>query len=236
MSTVSVEASASLSINVFIDANVIAKWIAVSILASEQKTPREKEEFLEQQKASKDKYRKVMYACYDFVEQMLNGNGKSYTFMCSPLILTEVLSVLFERHVYGYMQRNYVPIDEFHTTRKDGLGDGVFNEIYSQTEKYFDKIKGKLDIAIEDRDNLFKVAGVLISEYGLLSQDAHVMSQAIFNKCKYFVTTDKELLSKFTIDNQKQKESEAYPVALFPATFDFSLKDISKVNEKGDKT
>lgn len=215
MPSTSITSQTVITANVFVDANVIAKWLILHSLASKKKTVREKREFIESHKESKNKHRQKMYYSYIFIENMVCKENKKFNFMYSPLVMTEVLNVLFEQYVYGYLQRNLIPLDELHNTRKEKFDEGTYDEIYLKNKKHFKRIEKYLDVAIENKE-LFGIAGVFLSEYGLLSQDAHLMAQAVFNKCKYFVTNDGDLLDKFNETIQKNKP---YPIAITPNKF-----------------
>ena len=203
--------------NVFVDANVIAKWLSLSGLSSIKKTTREKREFLEHYKDSKNKHLQKLYYSYEFIEKFVCNDVEKnrFRFMYSPLVMTEVLNVLFELYVYEYMQRNTIPSDEFYVLRKEKFDEGTYAEIYLANKELFEKLEGFMEMAIEDK-KLFGIAGLCISEYGVKSQDAHLIAQATFNGCKYFVTNDGDLLSKFNEENHKEK---AYPIAIFPNNF-----------------
>lgn len=183
--------------NVFIDANVIAKWLLFHSLLNKLPTIKEKDGYKKKCKISSEKYQKRLFYSYEFMEQIIKKSFQNYIFFTSSLVMTEVFKVLFDRHMLGYMNRNLIPLEEIHRVRReDKFPVGTFLEIYSANEKHFNKINNTLKMAGENKD-VFKSAGVFVSEHGILTQDSHLLAQAIYESCFYFVTNDTELTDKF---------------------------------------
>jgi predicted nucleic acid-binding protein len=197
-------------INVFIDANVIARWIVFNSLLDEKPTPQEKAEFISLSEKRINKHNSKFIDSYKFIEQEVCVKTKKFKFFYSPLVLTEVFNTLFEKYVYEYMKRNFIPLYEIHEVRTEKFKEGTYDQIYLLYQKYLNKLKKFTNVASE-KEELMKVSGVFISEYGLLSQDAHILSQAVYVDCNYFVTNDQKIL-----DNIKEAP---HIKAMKPASF-----------------
>jgi len=180
---------------------VIARWLAFHSLLNEKKTLKEKENFVKECEKKVDRHKAKLLDSYHFIENHVCKENSGFDFLYSPLVLTEVFNVLFEKYVYDYMQRSYIPLGDIHVVRGEKFPDGTYNEIYTYNEQNYNKLKRFTKVA-QDKEDLIKVSGVFISEYGLLSQDAHIIAEAINADCKYFITNDDRILEN--LKNAKQ--------------------------------
>ena len=143
--------NARIVIKSLIDSNVIANWLIFHSLLAQKQTTKEKNDFIEQQRTNSNKYIKTFYQSYEFVEHFVCRENKGFEFYYSPLVMTEVLSVLFEKYILRYMDRNFIPIEEFYRLRKEKFPEGTYLDIYLKNEEYFNKLKKHAKIARESK-------------------------------------------------------------------------------------
>ena len=196
----------------------MARWILFKNLLKELKTPKEKEDFIKGNRAGTLENTKNLYKSYDFLENYAFRKNKEFIFIYSPLALTEVFNVLFENHVLEYARRNFIPLSDVYELRKT-FPEGTYDYIMTENKEYLRALDGHLYFYTK-MNPLVELSGNFISEYGLLTHDAHLLAEAINADANYFITTDKELIEKFK--NKKDYDLKV----IFPDTFIIQFAEV----------
>jgi len=209
--------------SVFIDTNIIARWVLFSSLLNEKETEKERQEFILENKKGNSKANKL-YTSYFFMEDVVLKKKTKFNFVYSNLVITELINVLFENYVASYMQRNFIPLSDIHTIRKT-FSKGTYDELSTKYGNYLDKLKKYLSLIDVAKVDIGMMSGLFLTEFGLLNHDALIVAQAVYWECPYLITNDTELIDRFKKENKTTK-------IIRPETF---LKDVLKISHQSSE-
>lgn len=185
-------------LSVFIDSNVLAKWILL------------------QDKESKNE---KLLNSRTLVESILNDRfSMEFDFFHSQFVLVELYNVLYERHVIQRMIDEHIPFNDIFRERETRV-PGTFAKIFDSNKTFIDNLAKKvssIEKMLPQDSRVSQLAAVLISEKGCETHDAYLVSQAILSDCKIFVTYDQRLIEKI----KKSQAGDQYNLQMMdPKTF-----------------
>ncbi len=142
-----------------------------------------------------------------FINAVLNKTGdKDNIFFMTELSLNEIFSALRDEIRTIILFVNGVPISKWASKRESKeatLSESLSKHIYNLTLKGLDVlISGKrieiikTTLSSDEPDYLEVYSSLVFFNPYLKTQDAMLISTAIFEKAKYFITTDKDVLKR----------------------------------------
>jgi len=181
---------------VFIDANIVANWIAIT---------KRIEEFPEEKRGLalsnlKDKNCRASEA-FEFLEAIINNKFADFSFVFTPLCFTEIVSALFKKYIYDVMHENDIPPEDYPSFKHSKkITDEDLLIIADSAKNQLEKIKGKINvIACGDLTTAQKINSysfLFLVKLRAKSHDAFLLGEAVGMQGHYFITNDNHLIGK----------------------------------------
>lgn len=196
---------------VFIDANVIANWILISSSANRL-------EELKDDKILSERFRAFSYS-YVLIEALKEDN--TYEAVTSTLALGEVYHVLYNEVLSLKMYRSGIPLTLWSKLRnKNDLTEDEKSIFWDTVRSHLNELKSFIAVIDDNVDN--EVYPKLVLDYGLRPHDAILLTTAVLNECKWFITNDSEIiqLNKRKPKGKKRRKGKPPLSELFNITPD----------------
>jgi len=199
----------------FIDTNVIVNWLIVSSALKTKGAISEKEK----KKLLKNLKNKVKKS-YDLLEKIRTGNEKKITFYISYTEWSEIFSGIGMEYRSRILKEKGVPLRYWTSMIYDiKLFDKDLDEILKEINSfYIEFIETHKIEETFDQAPLMDI-GNLIWKYKCSTQDALILSQAITERCQYFISEDQRL-------RRQLKNNKDFKIKLYPS--DRYLREIFK--------
>ncbi|WP_461864825.1 PIN domain-containing protein [Thermococcus sp.] len=176
---------------VFIDANVIANWILISSSA-------ERLEELKDDKILSERFRAFSYS-YVLIEA-LKEDG-TYESVTSTLAIGEVYHVLYNEVLSLKLYRSGIPITLWSKLRnKNDLTEDEKSIFWDIVRSHLNELNSFIAVIDDKVDD--EMYPKLVLDYGLRPHDAVLLTTAVLNECKWFITNDSEIIQ---LNKQKPK-------------------------------
>jgi hypothetical protein len=184
--------------SVFLDANIIADYILVHQRIQEAiregDDPQATLEIIAKEHSAP-------LPAYKIVEHALKGGYKRHRFLTSQLAIAETVRVITLEYFYRVWHKKGIPLRYWSQTSMGKLPADEKTQLNAAMNEFTGAMNihaGKfLMIAPEYFD--FKIIGPLMWNYSCEVQDAVLISTAINQKCKLFVTEDHRLTRKVNV-------------------------------------
>lgn len=175
----------------FIDSNVIANWIIVSSGLKTKKdiSEREVEELFAELSIP-------VANSYYLLEKIKNENIEKFGFYTSHIAYSEVFSVIGDEYRSRLLSQKGVPIRYWtnminEIVLPEKYIEQIYEEINNFEKIFFDSKKFGWALDIYNPD-----IGFFIFNCKCNTHDAIILSGALMEKCKYFITEDERLRSR----------------------------------------
>ena len=196
---------------VFIDVNVIANWILINSSINRL-------EELKYDKILNERFKAFSYS-YVLIEALKEDSV--YEAVTSTLVLGEVYHVLYNEVLSLKMCRSGIPLMLWSKLRsKNDLTEDEKSIFWDTVRSHLNELKSFIAM-IDDKVN-DEVYPKLVLDYGLHPHDVIILTTAVLNGCKWFITNDNEIiqLNKQKPKSKKQKKRKPPLSALFNITPD----------------
>lgn len=178
--------------NFFLDTNVIIHYIIYEQLLK-------RKESIDKGTPSHQRYE----AMHKLVKKIIEFKDDTHMFFISLLVRAEFYYALFEEHKCREMYKGGIPLSSWQINKnkvkfKDDFLEDI-NLVIFEFEKNIEDAGKKKKKKIWSSWDVYNYGFIswLAYKYNIKSHDAILLSTAIFNRCKYFVTSDKRLRDKF---------------------------------------
>ena len=175
----------------FIDSNVIANWIIVSsgLKTKENISVGETEELLSELSSP-------VVNSYYLLEKIKNEKIENFCFYTSHIAYSEVFSVIGDEYRARLLSQKGVPVRYWtnminEVVLPEKYIEQIYKEIKNFIELFFESKKFAWALDISNRD-----VGFFIFNCKCNTHDAIILSGALMEKCKYFITEDERLRSR----------------------------------------
>ena len=176
-------------VKIFVDTNVFSGYLILSGI-EERKPDTEKKELWK-------KYEKIK-PCYDFIKKILLDNEKKKIVpFASGLVFSEIFNCIYDEAVCKKMIDDGVPLSSWVRLKNRFslfIEDFEIEELDNSVYGLFHSKKFKI---VADKYDL-RLISELILKHHFMTQDSILISTAIKEECKFFVTRDKELIKNWT--------------------------------------
>lgn len=174
----------------FIDSNVIADYILFKIALDVQK--KTEDEYIQQfKKKEYQKQHNRIINSYKLIRDIIQGKIGIEVFI-SPLVLAEVTSVIMERQKISVLVDEGLHPSEWYKMKDSiKLSPPIQEEISNQMIIFLSDIKRKKMKITDNVDISWFLSLSVMNNFE--TYDSYLISQAMAEKCNFFVTNDKRL-------------------------------------------
>ncbi len=187
---------------VFLDSNVIANWVLIKDLS-------EKINEFKNERVLRRRFESISFS-YTLIEALLSSDR--YKVETSNLAIAEVYHVIYNEIISLRLYRNGIPLTLWSKMReKQKLTEEDKYLIRETITRYIGELEKNADITYDKVDR--EVYPKLILEYGLRTHDAILLTTAILDRCSWFITNDREIVS-LCKKKRKTRFSEIFKIVL----------------------
>ena len=187
---------------VFLDSNVIANWILIKDLS-------EKIDEFKNERVLRRRFESISFS-HTLIEALLFSD--KYKVETSNLAIAEVYHVIDNEIISLRLYRNGIPLTLWSKMReKQKLTEEDKYLIRETITRYIGELEENADIINDKIDR--EVYPKLVLEYGLRTHDAVLLTTAILDRCSWFITNDREIVS-LCKKKRKTRFSEMFKIVL----------------------
>ena len=185
----------------FLDANVIANWMLLDATISLE--PKQKQDLFKRLSKQVPSYR--------LLERVNVERGLHGTLITSRVALAEIISVLFEQALQKKMYDQGIPKYWERERHSERLSESERGDIMTQVAHFGEVFYESGKIGYVDDKYAFWDVTPLVLVHRIDEYDALLISTAIQENCKYFITEDKRLRKALTgFPNIKTTSAQNY--------------------------